>query len=133
LVSELGFYADDPIGDLGRLQAEAFRAARLVVDTGLHAKKWTFDQAVDFMVENTGLPEEYVQGEVGRYIMWPGQATAYMVGMLKILEVRQKAKDALGDQFDLVEFHNAILKNGAVPLDILEQIVNEYIAASQQP
>ena len=86
------------------------RAARLVVDTGIHAKKWTFDQAVDFMVENTGLPGDYVQGEVGRYIMWPGQATAYMVGMLKILEVRQRAMDALGDKFDLVEFHNVILQ-----------------------
>jgi uncharacterized protein (DUF885 family) len=131
LVSELGFYRDDPYGDLGRLQAEAFRAARLVVDTGIHAKKWTFDQAVDFMVENTGLPGEVVQGEVGRYILWPGQATAYMVGMLKILEVRQKAMDALGDQFNLTEFHNLLLQNGSIPLETLEQIVDEYIAASQ--
>jgi uncharacterized protein (DUF885 family) len=133
LASELGFYQNDPYGDLGRLQAEAFRAARLVVDTGIHGKKWTFDQAVEFMVENTGLPEEYVQGEVGRYIMWPGQATAYMVGMLKILELRQKAQDALGDRFDLVEFHNVILRNGSVPLEILDEVVNEYIAASQRP
>lgn len=133
LVAELGFYQDDPYGDLGRLQAEAFRAARLVVDTGIHAKKWTFDQAVDFMVENTGLPGDYVQGEVGRYIMWPGQATAYMVGMLKILEVRQRAMDALGDKFDLVEFHNVILQNGSVPIEVLDEIVNEYIAASQEP
>ena len=133
LVSELGFYQDDPYGNLGRLQAEAFRAARLVVDTGIHAKQWTFEQAVDFMVENTGLPEEYIQGEVGRYIMWPGQATAYMVGMLKILEVRQRAMDALGDKFDLVEFHDVILQNGPVPLEVLDTIVNEYIAASQQP
>lgn len=130
LVSELGFYQDDPYGDLGRLQAEAFRAARLVVDTGIHVKKWSFDQAVDFMVENTGLPEEFVQGEVGRYILWPGQATAYMVGMLKILEVRQKAMDALGDQFDLNEFHNLLLQNGSMPLEVLELIVDEYIAAS---
>jgi len=133
LVAEMGFYQDDPYGDLGRLQAEAFRAARLVVDTGIHAKKWTFEQAVDFMVENTGLPGDYVQGEVGRYIMWPGQATAYMVGMLKILEVRQRAMDALGDKFDLVEFHNVILQNGSVPIEVLDEIVNEYIAASQEP
>jgi uncharacterized protein (DUF885 family) len=133
LVAEMGFYQDDPYGDLGRLQAEAFRAARLVVDTGIHAKKWTFDQAVDFMVENTGLPGDYVQGEVGRYIMWPGQATAYMVGMLKILEVRQRAMDALGDKFDLVEFHNVILQNGSVPLEVLDETVNEYIAANQEP
>lgn len=133
LAAEMEFYQDDPYGNLGRLQAEAFRAARMVVDTGIHAKRWGFDQAVDFMVENTGLPREYVQGEVGRYVVWPGQATAYMVGMLKILELRQRAEDALGERFDLVEFHNVILKNGAVPLDVLEQIVDEYIAASQGP
>jgi uncharacterized protein (DUF885 family) len=133
LAAELGFYQDDAYGDLGRLQAEAFRAARLVVDSGIHAKKWTFDQAVDFMVENTGLPEEFVQGEVGRYILWPGQATAYMVGMLKILEIRQKAKDALGDQFDLKEFHKVILQNGSVPLEVLDQLVDEYIADRQLP
>ena len=127
LAYELGFYDGDPYGNLGRLQAEAFRAARLVVDTGLHAKKWTFAQAVDFMVENTGMSENMMQGEVSRYISLPGQATAYYIGFTKILELRQLAMDKLGDQFDLKEFHNVILGNGAMPLDILEQVVNNYI------
>jgi uncharacterized protein (DUF885 family) len=130
LAWEQGFYEQDPYGNLGRLQMEAFRAARLVVDTGLHAKKWTFDQAVDFMTENTGLPRDYVQGEVGRYIIWPGQATSYTIGMIKILELRQQAMNALGDQFDLKDFHDLILKNGAVPLVTLERIVQDYIASN---
>jgi uncharacterized protein (DUF885 family) len=127
LVAELGLYANDPYGNLGRLQAEAFRAARLVVDTGIHAQQWTFDQAVDFMVENTGMTQYAVEGEVSRYISLPGQATAYYIGYLKILELRQRAMDALGDQFDLKEFHNVILGSGAMPLNLLEQVINSYI------
>jgi len=130
LVAELGFYKNDVYGDLGRLQAEAFRAARLVVDTGIHAKRWTFDQAVDFMVENTGMPEYSMQGEVSRYISLPGQATAYYIGYTKILELRQRAMDELGNQFDLKEFHNLILGSGAMPLDILEQVVDHYIQST---
>jgi uncharacterized protein (DUF885 family) len=131
LVYELGFYRDDPYGNIGRLQAEAFRAARLVVDTGIHAKKWSYDQAVKFMVDNTGLPRRTVETEVARYVVWPGQATAYEIGMLKILELRQRAMDALGDNFDLKEFHRVVLGNGALPLEILEQVVDEWIAAKQ--
>jgi uncharacterized protein (DUF885 family) len=127
LAYELGFYEDDPYGNLGRLQAEAFRAARLVVDTGLHAKKWSFSQAVDFMVANTGMTEYMLQGEVSRYISLPGQATAYYIGYTRIMELRQHAMDLLGDQFDIKEFHNMILGNGAMPLDILEQVVNNTI------
>jgi uncharacterized protein (DUF885 family) len=127
LAYELGFYEDDPYGNLGRLQAEAFRAARLVVDTGLHAKKWSFPQAVEFMVANTGMSEYMIQGEVSRYISIPGQATAYYIGYTKIMELRQHAMDLLGNQFDLKEFHNVILGNGAMPLDILEQLVNNTI------
>jgi uncharacterized protein (DUF885 family) len=127
LAYELGFYDDDPYGNLGRLQAEAFRAARLVVDTGLHAKKWSFPQAVDFMVANTGISEYMIQGEVSRYVSVPGQATAYYIGYTKIMDLRQHAMDLLGDQFDLKEFHNVILGNGAMPLDILDQVVNIYI------
>jgi uncharacterized protein (DUF885 family) len=127
LALELGFYDNDPYGNLGRLQAEAFRAARLVVDTGIHAKHWTFNQAVDFMVENTGMSENSIQGEVGRYICLPGQATAYYIGYTKLIELRQKAMDELGDQFDLKEFHNLLLGNGAMPLDILERVMNGYI------
>jgi uncharacterized protein (DUF885 family) len=129
LAYELDFYAGDPYGNLGRLQGEAFRAARLVVDTGLHARQWTFDQAVDYMVEQTGMPQAAIQGEVARYAMWPGQALAYEVGFLKILELRQRAMDALGDRFDFREFHNVLLRDGAVPLEILERIVDKYIAA----
>jgi uncharacterized protein (DUF885 family) len=131
LAWELGWYKDNPYGDLGRLQYEAFRAARLVVDTGIHAEKWTFDQAVDFMVENTGMQRGYLEYEVTRYISWPGQATSYMIGMLKILEVRQKAIDQLGAKFDLKEFHNVVLGNGSVPLDVLERVVDEYITAKK--
>lgn len=127
LVAELGLYENDVYGNLGRLQAEAFRAARLVVDTGIHTKHWTFDQAVDFMVENTGMTEYSMQGEVSRYISLPGQATAYYIGYTKILEVRQRVMDELGNQFDLKEFHNLLLGSGAMPLDILEQVMNNYI------
>ncbi|MFC1996775.1 DUF885 family protein [Chloroflexota bacterium] len=129
LMAEAGAYKDDPYGDLGRLQMEAFRAARLVVDTGIHAQGWNFDQAVDFMVANTGMEERMMQFEVARYIAWPAQALAYKIGMNEILRLRVKAEDQLGDRFDIREFHNLILGNGAVPLAILEQIVDEYIAA----
>jgi uncharacterized protein (DUF885 family) len=128
LMAEIGAYADDPYGDLGRLQFEAFRAARLVVDTGIHAKGWTFDQAQDFMLENTGLDRGMVQFEITRYIAWPGQALAYKIGMNEILRLRSLAEDQLGDQFDIRLFHNVVLGNGAVPLSILEQIVEDYVA-----
>jgi uncharacterized protein (DUF885 family) len=131
LVWELGWYDDDPYGNLGRLQYEIFRAARLVVDTGIHAKGWTFDQALEYMEENVGFDPSVLdlEFEISRYVAWPGQATAYKVGMLKILELRQKAMDALGDQFDLKEFHRVILGNGGMPLDILEKVVQDYIDA----
>jgi uncharacterized protein (DUF885 family) len=118
LAWELGFQ-DDPYDNIGRLQAELFRAVRLVVDTGIHDKRWTREEAISYMLANTGMAESDVTSEIERYIVIPGQATAYKVGMMKILEVRQKAKDALGDKFVLGEFHDVVLKNGAVPLDIL--------------
>jgi uncharacterized protein (DUF885 family) len=132
LAWELGWYEDDPYGNLGRLQAEAFRAARLVVDTGLHAKRWKFDKAVEFFIENTGYePGDSVEPahQIARYIVWPGQATSYKIGMLKILELRQRAMDQLGEQFDIKEFHNVVLSNGSMPLEILERVVEGYIAA----
>jgi uncharacterized protein (DUF885 family) len=129
LAYELGFYKDDPYGNLGRLQMELFRAARLVVDTGIHAKGWNYDQGVEYMLENTGLPPGQVQFEVSRYITWPGQATAYKIGMLKILELRQLAMEQLGDRFDLKEFHNVVLGNGGMPLEVLERVVQDYIDA----
>jgi uncharacterized protein (DUF885 family) len=129
LASEVGFYDDDPYGNLGRLQSELFRAARLVVDTGIHSKGWSREQAIDYMVENVGYSRSDVTREVERYIVWPGQATAYKIGMLKILELRERTAQALGEDFDLKEFHNLILGNGAMPLEILERVVDDYIAA----
>ncbi len=114
--------------NIGRLTAELFRAVRLVVDTGIHHKRWTREEAIEYMLANTGMAESDVISEIERYIVLPGQATAYKVGMMKILELRQKAMDSLGDQFDLRDFHDVVLENGAVPLDILERLVDEYIA-----
>jgi uncharacterized protein (DUF885 family) len=127
LAWELGFYENDPFGNLGRLQAEMFRSVRLVVDTGIHYKKWTREEAIEYMIANTGMTTGEVVSEIERYIVMPGQACAYKIGMLKILELREKAKKKLGNQFDLKEFHNVVLKSGAVPLDILEDIVDDYI------
>lgn len=127
LAWELGFQ-DDPYDNVGRLQAELFRAVRLVVDTGIHDKRWTREYAIQYMLDNTGMAESDVISEIERYIVMPGQATAYKVGMMKILEVREKAKNALGDKFVLGEFHDVILKNGAVPLDIMERLVDKWIA-----
>ena len=127
LAWEMGFQ-DDPFDNIGRLQAELFRAVRLVVDTGLHAKRWTREESIDYMLTNTGMAKSDVTSEIERYIVLPGQATSYKVGMMKILEVREKAKQALGDKFSLSDFHDVVLKNGAVPLDILERLVDIYIA-----
>jgi uncharacterized protein (DUF885 family) len=119
--------------NVGRLNAELFRAVRLVVDTGIHHRRWTREEAIDYMLANTGMAESDVISEIERYIVMPGQATAYKVGMMKILELRQKAMDSLGDRFDIRDFHDVVLKNGAVPLDILERIVDEYIDAKSAP
>ncbi len=124
---ELGLYTD-PYQDFGRLSMEIFRAARLVVDTGIHAKKWTRSQAVEYMMENTANAEGDIRAEVDRYIVWPGQATAYKIGMLKIDELRTKAESELGESFDIREFHDVILANGSVPLSILDELVTEWIA-----
>jgi len=129
LAAEIGLYRDDPFGDLGRLQAEMFRAVRLVVDTGLHAKGWTREQAIEYMVSTAGMGESEVTSEVERYMALPGQACAYKVGQLKILELRDRARAALGDRFSLKDFHTVVLENGAVPLTVLEQLVDEWIAA----
>ncbi len=126
LAWELGFQ-DNPYDNIGRLQAELFRGVRLVVDTGIHAKRWTREQAIEYMIKNTGMAESDVVAEIERYIVMPGQACAYKVGMMKILELRAKARESLGDKFNLAEFHDVILKNGAVPLDILEELVEGYI------
>ena len=128
LAAEIGFYKDDPYGDLGRLQAELFRAARLVVDTGLHAKGWTREQAIAYLVDMTGTAESDSTSEIERYMGLPGQACAYKVGQLKILELRDKAKTELGPKFNLRDFHTVVLENGGVPLGVLERLVDEWIA-----
>lgn len=127
LAWEMGFQKD-PLSNLGRLQAELFRAVRLVVDTGLHHKRWTREEAISYMLEKTGLPETEVITEVERYMVLPGRACAYKVGMIKILELRNRAQHELGDAYDIRDFHDALLKNGSVPLHILERIVDDYIA-----
>jgi len=127
LVWEHGFYDDDPNGNLGRLRDELFRAVRLVVDTGIHHKRWTRQEAIDYMLAKTGMPENEVVSEIERYIVMPGQACAYKVGMIKILELRQRAKTELGERFNLLDFHDVMLKNGSVPLDVLDQLVDKYI------
>ena len=127
LAWEMGF-EKDPYDNLGRLQAELFRAVRLVVDTGIHDKRWTREQAIDYMRGHTGRAESDVVAEVERYIVSPGQACAYKVGMLKILELRERAKQKLGPKFDLRDFHEVVLENGAMPLTLLEQVVNRYIS-----
>ena len=128
LAYELGWYNNDVYGNLGRLQYEALRAARLVMDTGIHNLGWTFDQATQFSDDNVGVPTGASQGAAGRYSVWPAQATAYMIGMLQILSERQRAMDALGPAFDLIDFHRALLSNGAVPLAVLTDVVDRYIA-----
>lgn len=130
LAWELGWHEGDAYSNLGRLQYEALRAARLVMDTGIHDLGWSFDQAVQFSEDNIGLSNGASQGAAARYSVWPGQATAYMVGMLQILAERQRAMDELGAAFDLIAFHRAVLSNGAVPLALLSTVVDRYIADS---
>lgn len=123
---ELGFQ-NDPYDNIGRLQAELFRGVRLVVDTGIHSKRWTREQAIDYMLANTGMTETDVEAEIERYIVWPGQATAYKVGMMEILRLRKEARTALGDRFDVRDFHEVVLKNGPVPLHVLRELVMIYM------
>ncbi|MBE2244841.1 MAG: DUF885 domain-containing protein [Burkholderiaceae bacterium] len=130
LGTELGLYAD-PYSRFGHLQMQAFRAARLVVDTGIHALGWTRQQAIDWMTERTGFKREYVQAQVDRYYVWPGQATSYMIGALEIVALRDRARAALGDRFDLRRFHMAVLDTGPVPLSVLALQIDDWIAAEQ--
>lgn len=129
LVAEMGLYEDDPLGDLGRLQAEMFRSVRLVVDTGLHRKRWTPERAAAYMVEKTGMSPVDVRTEIHRYLVQPGQACSYKIGHLKMLELREDAKARLGDRFDVRAFHDVVLGNGALPLLVLEQVVDEWVAS----
>ncbi len=125
---EMGFF-EDPWNRYGTLQDEQLRAMRLVVDTGLHAKGWTREQAMDFMLANSGMTETEVVAEVDRYIAIPSQALAYKVGALKIQELRAKAEDQLGDDFDIKDFHAQVLGTGGLPLPVLEAKIDRWIAS----
>jgi len=127
LAREIGMYRDDPYSELGCLDSELFRAVRLVVDTGIHYKRWTREQAIEYMSAHAAQEQESVISEIERYIVMPGQACAYKIGMIKILELRERTQKALGSAFDLREFHDVILKNGSLPLSILDEIVQAYI------
>ena len=127
---EIGLYAD-PYSNFGRLSLELWRAGRLVVDTGIHSKRWTRQQAIDYLVKNTPNTEADCTDSINRYIVMPSQATAYKVGMLKILQLREKAKKSLGDRFDIRQFHEVVLSNGSVPLDVLEELVDRWIKSKQ--
>lgn len=131
LAREIGMYKDDPYSELGCLDAELFRAVRLVVDTGIHHKKWTREQAIEYMEAHSAQDHDSIVSEIERYIVMPGQACAYKIGMIKVLELRERAQKELGDKFDLRKFHDVVLKNGSMPLSILEQVVGEYIAAAK--
>jgi uncharacterized protein (DUF885 family) len=135
LGSELGVYRDDPMGDVGRLRDEMMRAVRLVVDTGIHFKRWPRERAIDYMKGKTGLPEGTVVSEVERYIVQPGQACAYKVGMIAIRAARERAQAALGARFDaqaLKDFHDLVLGSGALPLEVLDEQVDAWIARRAQ-
>ena len=128
LAYELGWYDNDPYGNLGRLQYEALRAARLVMDTGIHSLGWSFEQAVQFNIDNVGMSRGASEGAAARYSVTPAQASAYMVGMLRILDARQRAQDELGDGFDLKEFHRVVLRSGGLPLDLMDAVIDDWIA-----
>ncbi len=128
---EMGFY-QDAYSDFGRLAMELWRAARLVVDTGLHHKRWSRQQAIDYLKENTPNSEDDCVEAINRYIVSPSQATAYKIGMIKILELREKAKKTLGTKFDIRQFHDVVLTNGPVPLDVLEELVDRWVKSRQE-
>ena len=130
LGKDMGFYTD-PYSDFGRLGMELWRACRLVVDTGIHDKRWSREEAIAYLTENTPNPDGDIRKAIERYIVYPGQATAYMIGKLKILELRKRSQEKLGSKFTMGDFHDVILKSGPVPLDIMEERVDQWIAASQ--
>jgi uncharacterized protein (DUF885 family) len=129
--TDMGLYDQDPLGDLGRLQAEMFRAVRLVVDTGMHAKRWSREESIEYMVAKTGMTEAEVTREIERYVVWPGQATGYKVGQLAILRMRERAERELGAAFDIKGFHDVLLMNGGMPLEILDEAVSDWIARAK--
>ena len=131
LAREMGVYENDPRGEIGYIQSSLFRAARLVVDTGMHAKRWSREKAIETMNAISGTPTTASTTEIERYVVWPGQACSYMVGKLEWLRLREKAKAALGDRFNIRKFHDAALLSGAMPLTVLESVVDRYVAAAK--
>ena len=131
LGKDMGFYTD-PYSDFGRLGMELWRACRLVVDTGIHDKRWSREQAIAYLTENTPNPDGDIRKAIERYIVYPGQATAYMIGKLKILELRERAQNKLGKKYKMGDFHDVILRSGPVPLDIMEERVDQWIASASQ-
>ncbi|RSZ08841.1 DUF885 domain-containing protein [Sphingomonas koreensis] len=131
LADEMGAYADDPFGRLGYLQSYMFRAARLVVDTGLHHMRWSREKAIQYMNDALGTPERGNITEVERYCVWPGQATSYMVGQTRWVAIREKAHKALGDKFDIRAFHDTALAAGAMPVSVLESMIDRWVAAQR--
>ena len=131
LGESMGIY-DDPYDKFGQLTYDMWRAVRLVVDTGMHYKDWSREDAVNLFLENTAKTEQDINNEVDRYIAWPGQALAYKIGQLKIMELRDKSKEALGEDFDIKDFHDHILSFGSIPLNILEEKVDEFIEAKSK-
>ena len=130
LGKDMGFYTD-PYADFGRLQMELWRACRLVVDTGIHSKRWSREQAIQYLKDNTPNPDGDIRKAIERYVVYPGQATAYMIGKLKIMELREQARAELGEDFDIREFHDAVLLPGPVPLDILKENVEAWVASEK--
>ena len=127
LAWEMGFH-EDPFDNLGRLQAELFRAVRLVVDTGMHHYRWTREQGIDTMQSITGMPHSDVEAEIERYLVIPGQACAFKIGMMRMLAMRERAQQALGDDFDIRDFHRVVLDHGAMPLAVLDDLIDQWLA-----
>ena len=132
LAKEMGMYEGDSLGDLGRYRMELYRAARLVVDTGLHHKRWSRQQAIDYMVGVTGESRESIMREIDRYSVWPGQAASYKLGMIQFQKLRQRAEQELGKNFDIKEFHDVVLRDGPMPMAVLEARVNDWIEDQKQ-
>jgi uncharacterized protein (DUF885 family) len=127
LAFEAGMYEGLPLRDFGRLAEEMKRAVRLVVDTGMHSMRWTREECIEYMTANTPMAPADIERQIERYFVIPGQALAYKIGMNRILELRERAADALGEDFDIREFHDLVLKNGAMPMEILEYVIDGYI------